>query len=220
MNDQLSDFTRLLYGEHYRQGRSRPLLSIRSIDNSNSYLLGNLLEPYNSLYTILVDSSSSSSCSYSSRSEDLNLESYLIYSLVNELVLRISSSIFIITPHRMQRSAIKKKFFKNSFSNVLITCDTVERMQGKEAQCVILCMLYRQREILENELDFIYNRQRINVSITRAQQLCILLTSQLLFNQPPLEVFVNENTRNAYNLLNNYVNKSPRRYLDDHKNIE
>jgi superfamily I DNA and/or RNA helicase len=222
MNDQLSDFTRLLYGEHYRQGRSRPLLSVRSIDNLNSYLLGNLLEPYISLYTILVDSSSSSSsCSFSSRSEDLNLESHLVYSIVNELVLRISpSSIFIITPHRMQRSAIKKQFSKNPFSNVLITCDTVERMQGKEAQCIILCMLYRQREILENELDFIYNRQRINVSITRAQQLCILLTSQLLFNQPPLEVFVNENTRNAYNLLNNYVNKSTRRYLDNHGNIK
>jgi superfamily I DNA and/or RNA helicase len=221
MNDQLSDFTRLLYGEYYRQGRSRPLLSIRSIDNLNSYILGNLLEPYNSLYTILVDSSSSPSCSFSSRSEDLNLESHLVYSIVNELVLRISpSSIFIITPHRMQRSAIKKQLSKNPFSNVLITCDTVERMQGKEAQCIILCMLYRQREILENELDFIYNRQRINVSITRAQQLCILLTSQLLFNQPPLEVFVNENTRNAYNLLNNYVNKSTRRYLDNHGNIK
>jgi len=221
MNDQLSDFTRLLYGEHYRQGRSRPLLSVRSIDNLNSYLLGNLLEPYSSLYTILVDSSSSSSCSYSSRSEDLNLESYLIYSLVNELVLRISpSSIFLITPHRMQRSAIQKKLSKKPFSNVLITCDTVERMQGKEAQCVILCMLYRQTEILTNELDFIYNRQRINVSITRAQQLCIILTSQLLFNQPPLELFVNENTRNAFNLLNNYINKSTKRYLDHHGNIK
>jgi len=220
MNDQLSDFTRLLYGEHYRQGRSTPLLSIRSIEKSNSYLLGSLLEPYTSLYTLLVDSSSLS-CSYSSRSEDLDLESHLVYSLVNELVLRISpSSIFIITPHRMQRSIIKKELSKNPFSNVLITCDTVERMQGKEAQCVILCMLYRQRELLDNELDFIYNRQRINVSITRAQQLCILLTSQLLFNQPPLELFVNENTRNAYNLLNNYVNKSTRRYLDYHGNIK
>ncbi|CAF5035175.1 unnamed protein product [Rotaria sp. Silwood1] len=93
-------------------------------------------------------------------------------------------------------------------------------MQGKEAQCVILCMLYRQNEILENELDFIYNRQRINVSITRAQQLCILITSQLLFNQPPLELFVNDNTRNAYTLLNNYIDKSTIRLLDNHGNIK
>jgi hypothetical protein len=219
MNDQLSDFTRLLYGEHYRQGRTTPLLTIRSIDHSNSHLLGPLLEPYSSLYTILVDSPSS--CSYSSRSDDLDLESHLVYSLVNELVLRISpSSIFLITPHRMQRSAIQKKLSKNPFSNVSITCDTVERMQGKEAQCVILCMLYRQNEILTNELDFIYNRQRINVSITRAKQLCIILTSQLLFNQPPLEVFVHETTRNAFNLLNNYINKSTKRYLDSHGNIK
>lgn len=219
MDDQLSDFTRLLYGEHYRQGRSRPLLSIGSMDDLNSCILGNLLEPYSSLYTILVDSSSS--CSFSSRSEDLDLESDLVYSLVNELILRISpSSIFIITPHRVQRSTIKKKLSKNTFSNVLITCDTVEKMQGKEAQCVIICMLYRQREILDNELDFIYNRQRINVSITRAQQLCIFITSQLLFNQSPLDLFVNENTRNAYSLLNNYVNKSTRRYLDSHGNIK
>jgi hypothetical protein len=219
MNDDLSDFTRLLYGEHYRQGRATPLLTICSIDYSPSHLLGSLLEPYSSLYTILVDSSPS--CSFSSRSDDLDLESHLVYSLVNELVLRVSpSSIFLITPHRMQRSALQRKFSKNSFPNVSITCDTVERMQGKEAQCVILCMLYRQNEILTNELDFIYNRQRINVSITRAQQLCILLTSQLLFNQPPLELFVHENTRNAFNLLNNFVNRSTKRYLDSHGNIK
>ncbi|CAF4833704.1 unnamed protein product, partial [Rotaria sp. Silwood1] len=216
MNDQLSDFTRLLYGENYRQGRSRPLLSISSINDSNTYLLGTLLKPSNSLYTLLVDSSS-----FSTRSEDLDLESHLVYSLINELVLRISlSSIFIITPHRMQRSSIQQKFKNNLFSNIQITCDTVERMQGKEAQCVIICMLYRQNEILENELDFIYNRQRINVSITRAQQLCILITSQVLFNQPPLELFVNDNTRNAYTLLNNYIDKSTIRLLDNHGNIK
>ncbi|CAF3393552.1 unnamed protein product [Rotaria sp. Silwood2] len=216
MNDQLSDFTRLLYGENYRQGRSRPALSISAIKDSNTYLLGSLLEPFSSLYTILVDSSSSST-----RSEDLDLESRLVHSLINELVLRISlSSIFIITPHRMQRSAIQQKLKNNQFANVQITCDTVERMQGKEAQCVILCMLYRQGEILENELDFIYNRQRINVSITRAQQLCILITSQLLFNQPPLDLFVNGNTRNAYTLLCNYINKSIIQLLDKHGNIK
>lgn len=219
MNEQLSDFTRLLYGEHYRQGRSRPLLSIRPIEHYHSHVLGSLLNPYNSLYTILVDSPSQ--CSYSSRSDDLDLEAQLVYSLVNELVLRISpSSIFLITPHRMQRSAIQRKLSKNSFSNVQIICDTVERMQGKEAQCVILCMLYRQNEMLVNELDFIYNRQRINVSITRAQQICILLTSQLLFNRPPLELFVNENSRNAYNLLNNFVNKSTKQYLDCQGNLK
>ncbi|CAF4442784.1 unnamed protein product, partial [Rotaria sp. Silwood2] len=199
-----------------RQGRSRPALSISAIKDSNTYLLGSLLEPFSSLYTLLVDSSSSST-----RSEDLDLESRLVHSLINELVLRISlSSIFIITPHRMQRSTIQKKLKNNQFSNVQITCDTVERMQGKEAQCVILCMLYRQGEILENELDFIYNRQRINVSITRAQQLCILITSQLLFNQPPLDLFVNDNTRNAYTLLCNYINKSIIQLLDKHGNIK
>ncbi|CAF3516523.1 unnamed protein product [Rotaria sp. Silwood1] len=218
MNDELSDFTRLLYGENYRQSRSTPLLSIRSIDDSNTYILGSLLQPHSSLYTLLIDSSSSS-CS--TLSEDLDLESRLVHSLIKELVSRISiSSIFIITPHRMQRSIIRQKLLKNPLSNVLITYDTVERMQGKEAQCIILCMLYRQREMLENELDFIYNRQRINVSITRAKQLCILITSQLLYNQPPLELFVNGNTRNAYTLLSNYVNKSTIRLLDNHGNIK
>ncbi|UJR29914.1 hypothetical protein I4U23_017462 [Adineta vaga] len=219
MNEQLSDFTRLLYGESYRQGRSKPLLSIRSIDNSKKYLLGSLLERYSSLYTLLIDSSPPSS--FTTRTDDLTLESRLVYSLIEELILRIApTSIFVITPHRMQRSAIQQKLSKNPFPTVSITCDTVERMQGKEAQCVILCMLYRQAEILENELDFIYNRQRINVSITRAQQLCILLTSHLLVNQPPLEIFVDGNTRNAYTLLSNYVNKSTIQYLDNEGNIK
>ncbi|CAF3717477.1 unnamed protein product [Rotaria socialis] len=218
MNDELSDFTRLLYGENYRQSRSTPSIFIRSIADSNKFLLGSLLQSRSSLYTLLIDSPSSS---FSARSEDLNLESNLVYSLINELVSRISlSSIFIITPHRMQRSAIRQKLLKYPFSNVSITYDTVERMQGKEAQCIILCMLYRQREVLENELDFIYNRQRINVSMTRAQEICILLTSQLLLNQPPLELFIDESTRSAYTLLSNYVNKSKIRLLDDYGNIK
>ncbi|CAF2060799.1 unnamed protein product [Rotaria magnacalcarata] len=218
MNDQLSDFTRLLYGETYRQSRSTPLLSIQSANNLHTNLLGPLLQPNSSLYTLLIDSSA---CLFSTRSEDLNLESHLVYSLINELVSRISvSSIFIITPHRMQRSAIRQKLVKNPFSNVSITYDTVERMQGKEAQCVILCMLYRQRELLESELDFIYNRQRINVSITRAKQICILLTSQLLINHPPFELFANENTRNAYTLLSNFIDKSTIRLLDTNGNIK
>lgn len=218
MNDQLSDFTRLLYGESYRQSRSIPLLFIRPMDDSNPNVLGSLLQPCSSLYTLLIDSSS---CSFSTRSEDLVLESHLVYSIIQELVARISlSSIFIITPHRMQRAAIRKMLSRISFSNVTITCDTVERMQGQEAQCVILCMMYRQREVLENELDFIYNRQRFNVSITRAKQLCILLTSQLLINQPPLELFVNGNTRNAYTLLSNFVNRSTVGLLDNHGNVK
>jgi len=218
MNDQLSDFTRLLYGKHYRQGgRLRPLLQIRSIVDTDPYLLGSCLDPYNSLYTFLVDSSSSS---YTSRSDDLQLESSLIIRLLDELISRVNlSSIFIITPHRMQRSSIKRQLSKKNYPNAIITCDTVERMQGKEAQCVVLCMLYRQRELLGNESDFLYNRQRINVSITRAQQLCILLTSDVLFNQAPFDVFVNENTRNAFNLLNNFVSKSIQINLDEHGNI-
>ena len=65
---------------NYRQGRSRPLLSIRSIDNLNSYILGNLfLNHDNSLYTILVDSSSSSTCSFSSRSEDLDILNHILF---------------------------------------------------------------------------------------------------------------------------------------------
>lgn len=214
MNDELSDFTRLLYGEKYRQSRSTSAMPIHPIDSSNTGLLGSLLQSSCSLYTILIDSPS---CLFSTRTEDLELESHIVYSLVAELVSRMSlTSVFIITPHRMQRSAIRHKLLKNpSFSDISISFDTVERMQGKEAQCVIICMLYRQREVLENELDFIYNRERINVSITRAQEICILLTSQLLIDQPPLELFVNGNTRNAYTLLCNYVNRSSVRLLDD-----
>lgn len=217
MNEQLSDFTRLLYGEPYRQGRTKPLLSIRSDNLRKNYLLGSLLDPYSSLYTILVDTPLSSTIT---RSVDIQLESNLVLLLVEELIVRIHpTSIFLVTPHRLQRTAIRQKLSTRSFDNVSIICDTVERMQGKEAQCVILCMLYRQRDLLENELDFIFNRHRINVSITRAQQLCILLTSTLLINQPPLQLFINGTTRNAYSLLSNYYNKSTIRSLDQNGSI-
>ena len=218
MNKQLSEFTRFLYGEHYRQGRGSTLLSIRPIDDSShSYVLGSLLEPYSSLYTLIVGSPSS----LSTLNQDIDLESKLVLAIINELLERVSlSSIFIITPHRMQRAAIRQRLEKVSLPNTYIICDTVERMQGKEAQCVLLCMLYRQREMLDTELEFIYNLQRINVGITRAKQLCILLVSQLVLSQPPLGAFVNSSARHACTLLGDFVSKSTVRQLDGDGSIK
>ncbi|CAF1628576.1 unnamed protein product [Didymodactylos carnosus] len=87
-------------------------------------------------------------------------------------------------------------------------------MQGKEANIVLICMMYRNNEQLKNELNFIFNRQRVNVSITRAKQLCLLITSQTILN-PPLSVFVQSNTRNAYTLLTNFIQKSKCIQLDN-----
>lgn len=214
MNEKLSDFTRLLYGIHYRTGHIKPVLPIEHVQNSSKLVLGTMLNSSYSIYTLMIESPSIENLITCQK--DLELESSLIISLVKELVQRISpSSIFIITPHRIQRSTIQRKLSSTPFPNVSITCDTVERMQGKEAQCVLICMLYRQRMTLEDELEFIYSRQRINVSITRAQQLCILITSDILLNRPPFRLFLNESTRNGFNLLTNYVSQSQLKILNE-----
>ncbi|CAF1474949.1 unnamed protein product, partial [Didymodactylos carnosus] len=108
MNNQLSEFTRILYGNNYKQGRPGQVLDMIAIERNNDdktqsfWILDQNLSENNSLYTILVDNNQNRS--YSIR-DDLELESLLVKQLIDELSVRFQLpnkklSIFIITPHR------------------------------------------------------------------------------------------------------------------------
>ena len=53
--------------------------------------------------------------------------------------------------------------------------DTVERMQGAEAEVAIICYGFLDRDRVARETDFLFDRNRLNVSMTRARKLCILV---------------------------------------------
>lgn len=105
--------------------------------------------------------------------------------------------IFIVAPHRVQCAAVRAALRSNCESwlpadelTALLQCvDTPERMQGREAHVVVACWAGTCVEKLERELDFMFERRRLNVSITRARCAAILLVSDAVI-APPLHTGV------------------------------
>eukprot|EP00743_Colponemidia_sp_Colp-15_P010219 GILK01011231.1.p1 GENE.GILK01011231.1~~GILK01011231.1.p1 ORF type:complete len:1080 (-),score=152.30 GILK01011231.1:124-2898(-) len=98
-----------------------------------------------------------------------------------------SMSIFVVTPHRAQRSRINFELAASGFASERIRVDTVERLQGDEADVVIMCYGFTHLQQLSSELDFVFNLPRFNVAVTRAKQLCILVVSNTVL-YPPLSI--------------------------------
>ena len=55
-----------------------------------------------------------------------------------------ADGVFVVTPHHVQRVAVKRQLASVGLPEV--TVDTVERMQGKERDVVIVCMAYQDAD--------------------------------------------------------------------------
>lgn len=95
-------------------------------------------------------------------------------------------NLAIVSPHHSHIKLIKNKLsgvFKDiqekQVKNYFV--DTVDKMQGQEADVVIVSYGVTDQQIAFKEKEFIYNRNRLNVSITRARsKLIVLLSKELL----------------------------------------
>ena len=104
-----------------------------------------------------------------------------------------------VTPHHAQRLAVSAALGPLA---ARCTIDTVERMQGRERDLVIVCFagldLYGDDDGVE--LDFVYDACRIVVALTRAKKKCVVLATERLFD-PSMHVFDTPARREAYHLL-------------------
>jgi hypothetical protein len=101
--------------------------------------------------------------------------------------------------------------------------DTVERLQGdlylagchcrmlthlgSEASFVIFLLSHTHQPSLSDHLGFLLSRRRLNVGISRAKSLCIVVSSRSIL-QPPLEVLVKEDTRQGLEFLRAYEDRA------------
>lgn len=106
---------------------------------------------------------------------------------------------FVVTPHHAQRLAVSAALGPLA---ARCTIDTVERMQGRERDLVIVCFvgldLFGDDDGVE--LDFVYDACRIVVALTRAKRKCVVLATERLFD-PSMHVFDTPARREAYHLL-------------------
>ena len=89
----------------------------------------------------------------------------------------------IVSPHRAQNAAIREALAPRLREGAFV--ETVDRIQGKERDAIILSYCVADAEFAVAEADFIFAPERLNVAITRARSKLILLVSRRLLDAVP-----------------------------------
>jgi superfamily I DNA and/or RNA helicase len=85
-------------------------------------------------------------------------------------------NILVVAPYNMQVNLLKRVLPKGS------RVATVDKFQGQEAEVVIVSMATSSAEYLPRNLDFLFSKNRINVAVSRAKCLSVVLFSPQLLN--------------------------------------
>jgi superfamily I DNA and/or RNA helicase len=86
--------------------------------------------------------------------------------------------IMVVTAYNAQRKLIAAMLERAGFPRVLV--GTVDKFQGKEAPVVFYSMATSSGEDLPRNLEFLFNRNRFNVAVSRAQCMSVLVCSPRL----------------------------------------
>jgi superfamily I DNA and/or RNA helicase len=118
------------------------------------------------------------------------MEAKIVKKLVDELRSACPKShCFIPTPHRAQRFFIASELGTLLDEDIdgtkAVQVDTVDRMQGRQADCVLISALLCDIDLISSEADFLFSLNRLNVAMSRAKALCIFLTSSTLLDPSP-----------------------------------
>ncbi|KAL4480217.1 hypothetical protein ABPG74_020733 [Tetrahymena malaccensis] len=148
MRPEFANFTRLFYGDKYKDDSSVQSANfIKEISSIGMYLL-----PHTYPDTRMRD------CSYINQ-----YEAQFIYFLVSKLSdIYQQSQITVLSMYKSQKILIQSKLF--GFREVL--CYTVDEFQGNENDIIILSCV---RSNIKNNCGFIKESHRVNVAFSRAK---------------------------------------------------
>jgi uncharacterized protein len=88
------------------------------------------------------------------------------------------SSILIVSPYNAQRVLIKQRLRAAGFGHIAV--GTVDKFQGLQAPIVLYSMATSSGEDLPRNMEFLFEKNRFNVAISRAQCLSVLFCSPRL----------------------------------------
>jgi predicted RecB family nuclease len=90
------------------------------------------------------------------------------------------ADILIVTPYNAQRTAISGALQRRGFGDVRV--GTVDKFQGQEAPVVFYSMATSSGEDLPRNLEFLFEKNRLNVAVSRGQCLSVLVCSPRLLD--------------------------------------
>lgn len=119
----------------------------------------------------LKGNGSLSESKYNEGEADLVIQTIL--ELKNEVGLSNGLNIGVISPYNAQVNLIKKLIrSKLELEGFPVEVSTVDGFQGREKEVIIISMV---RSNNNKEIGFLSNERRMNVAVTRAKRLCVLI---------------------------------------------
>ena len=91
----------------------------------------------------------------------------------------------VVSPHRAQNAAIRALLPATLRADAFV--ETVDRIQGKERDAIILSYCVADPEFALAEAEFIFSPERLNVASTRARTKLVLIISRRLLEAAPAE---------------------------------
>ena len=88
--------------------------------------------------------------------------------------------IIIVAPYNNQVNAIRKALDQAGFEEVRV--GTVDKFQGQEGMIVIVSLACSSADDAPRGLDFLLDRNRLNVAISRGRSVCYLIHSRHLLS--------------------------------------
>lgn len=88
--------------------------------------------------------------------------------------------ILIVAPYNNQVNAIRAALDKEGFEDVRV--GTVDKFQGQEGMLLIISLACSSADDAPRGLDFLLDRNRLNVAISRAKSVCYLIYSKNLLS--------------------------------------
>ena len=107
-----------------------------------------------------------------------------------------TKDIIVITPFNVQRNLLYQNLSKKHSTDIRVA--TIDKIQGQEGKVVIISMTSSDAEDLPRNKKFFFSRNRLNVAISRAQSVSIILFNPnlLLSSCKEIEEMKLKNLRN------------------------
>jgi superfamily I DNA and/or RNA helicase len=102
----------------------------------------------------------------------------------------VRRGLAILAPHRVQNSAIRQALARRGFDGKhrpMPLVDSVEKMQGKEREVILISYGVVDEEYATAEAQFLLSRNRFNVAATRAERKLIVLCSDTVLDVVPTD---------------------------------
>ncbi|CAB4389659.1 unnamed protein product [Rhizophagus irregularis] len=219
MNEELNGFFQKIYGDDYIS--THPNLKLTFDDSKLIHikdpLIRKILSPDSAITLVKLSLDKNIELEEDPRILSSGLLSDQFLQAEADVVAKITSayfdtpktiqgmkkqSLFIVTPHHRQRHAIQSRLVKYlNDQDINLQINTVEKMQGQEADLVISCFGFLDLNEISRESEFLFDRNRWNVAISRARCKVIVITTDEMLYPKSIEIFANKKTSEGWVFL-------------------